>query len=431
MTPKELRKAVSAWLKSSFRGAVLPLATAALAATTASDAAPSGPLDHGAKVQYLQKHLAKPGSLKGRFLVKPPGADLQAAARMLSMQAEGLTPSGPGTTVPYWSTKITSPLDGMTYHVSMVGSSPYAATPKNTNVKYVPIIVRIHLDGFVFDPTKNGNCDSMPVSTRYYNSPLFKPASFTSNGVNVTPTKKQLVSAFQRANFWNKVKGTDYGVTLTSGGATPIVTDFWASVPEDEVVGVSTPCGIVPIALLSIDEYDTLMQTLAFTYAASNQVPLVLSYNILMYINDPSNCCVLGYHNAVQFSTGTQLYAVGAYLDPGIISGAQDISVWSHEIGELIDDPFVQAVTGIPGGYQNDLTPAWGHIGQVSGCQNNLEDGDPLSGTLYSVTGSGGFAYHYQDLAFHDWFYRTKSTSAGGSGSFKGNLPSGGQGACF
>ena len=26
-------------------------------------------------------------------------------------------------------------------------------------------------------------------------------------------------------------------------------------------------------------------------------------------------------------------------------------------------------------------TPKWGHIGQVSGCQSNLEVGDPLSGT--------------------------------------------------
>jgi hypothetical protein len=112
------------------------------------------------------------------------------------------------------------------------------------------------------------------------------------------------------------------------------------------------------------------------------------------------------------------------------------MTVWSHELSELINDPFVQSIAGAPGGFANDLTPPWGHTGQVGGCQNNLETGDPLSpGEIgnfptYAVTGVGGFIYHYQDLAFHDWFYRTPSTSTGGSGSFKGNLPGGGQPAC-
>jgi hypothetical protein len=411
MTPQDLPKAATAWLVALLLGA----GTAAVAT-----AAPS---DHASKAQYLQQHLVQPGSLKGRYLVKPPNAD------MLSMQAEGLTPSGTGLTLPYWSTKITSPLNGVAYHVSMVGSSPYVATPKNTNVTYVPIIVRMHIDGFVFDPTKNGNCDTVPVATRFFNSPLFKPASFTSNGVNVTSTKKQLVSAFQRANFWNNVKGTAYGVTLVSGGATPIVVDVTASNPNDLVVGINTPCGIVPIAEISIYEYDTMIENLAFTYAKPNQIPVVLTYNIVQYINDYNDCCILGYHEAVQFTGGTQIYPVGDYLDPGIISGASDISVWAREIAGMVNDPFVQAVTGPPGGYQNDTTPAWGHIAQVTGCQTDLEVGDPLVGTLYTLN-FGGYAYHYPDMAFHDWFYRTASTSTGGKGSFKGGLAAGGQGTC-
>jgi hypothetical protein len=67
----------------------------------------------------------------------------------------------------------------------------------------------------------------------------------------------------------------------------------------------------------------------------------------------------------------------------------------------------------------------------VSGCQNNLEVGDPLSpdqvGNYKSreIKGAGGFVYHYQDLAFHDWFYRTPSTGAGGKYSFNGNFTTG------
>ena len=63
----------------------------------------------------------------------------------------------------------------------------------------------------------------------------------------------------------------------------------------------------------------------------------------------------------------------------------------------------------------------------------NLETGDPLtpeqagSFVNYPVTGVSGFVYHYQDLAFHDWFYRTPSGSTGGKGSSVGNLAGGGQ----
>jgi hypothetical protein len=71
----------------------------------------------------------------------------------------------------------------------------------------------------------------------------------------------------------------------------------------------------------------------------------------------------------------------------------------AHEVGEWMDDPFV-----------NNPTPAWGHTGQVSGCQNNLEVGDPLTGTnIPSVTGSNGFTYHLQELAFFSWFYGAPS----------------------
>ena len=48
--------------------------------------------------------------------------------------------------------------------------------------------------------------------------------------------------------------------------------------------------------------------------------------------------------------------------------------------------------------------PLGGHLGQVPGCQGNLEVGDPLSGTTFPVTISGT-TYHLQELAFFGWFY--------------------------
>ena len=382
---------------------------------------------------YLQTHMADTAAWTPHYLTSPPHRQTLPPRTYAHLQALGT-----GSTIPYWSTTLTSPLDGGTYNISMVGSSPYAATRANTNVTYVPIIVRLHFPGgFVFDPTANANCDTQSVAQRFYNSPLFQPRSFSSNGVAVAVPKagSQLVSAFQRANFWQAVKGTTYGVTLDPSQATPVVVDYTASAPGDVVMGVNTRCAwgkAAPFGLIDINEYDALVQSLTATYATPTQIPVVLSYNVVEFTGLPalSNCCVLGYHNALSVALGTQLYAVGAYLDGGIFSGVADVSTWSHELAELVDDPFVQSIPGVPGGHANDLTPPWGNLGQVSGCQNNLEVGDPLSGTLKSVAGVGGFTYHYQDLAFHDWFYRTPSTSAGGSGSFSGKLPGGGQAAC-
>ena len=418
-------------LNSAWRAcgaAALGLVAAGL---TLAAAPPPDPLQ-----QALQSHMADPARMTPRFLVKPPSSSARAHA------ASAAGALGAGLTVPYWSTTIRSPLDGLTYNVSMVGSSPYASPAVNTNVTYVPIVVRLHYPAslangvaVVFDPTKRANCDTSTPNTRFYNSPIFHPTTFVSNGVNVTAGLTggaQLESAFQRANFWSAVHGSKYGVTLTPSRTTSIVVDYTVSFPDDSVFGVGSQCvvgKVNPLGLMDINEYDALVQSLAAKYATPTQIPVVLAYDVVL-VNPPgglSNCCIIGYHSAVSVAGGTQLYAVGTYVDPGIFSGLSDIGAWSHELGELIDDPFVQSIAGVPGGVTNDLTPSWGHTGQVSGCQNNLEVGDPLTGTQYSVSGNGGFVYHYQDLAFHDWFYRTPSTSAGAAGAFKDGLAGGGQ----
>jgi hypothetical protein len=363
------------------------------------------------------------------------------AKAALSGVKPNFAPLAPFLTVPYWTTTIKSPLDNKTYTVSMVGSSPYAAKPSNTNVTYVPTAVRVHLKGFVLDPTVTSHCDTQSPERRFFNSPIFRPTTFTSNGVNVSniPGGTQLVSAFQRANFWDAVKGTNYGVTLIPSRLDTIVVDWYPTNPLDRVLGIADNCGgVIPVAEVEINEFDAELQTIAATYATPAEVPITLANDVAIYITKTKNCCVLGYHNAIPVPGGAQLYAIGAYYDTNHVFGPDfaDIVVWTHELGELIDDPFVQSIPQVPGGVTNDLTPLWGHTGQVSGCQNNLEVGDPVTPDqaggfgAFPVTGVGGFVYHYQDLAFHDWFYRTPSTSTGKAGSFKDDLAGGGQGPC-
>jgi hypothetical protein len=334
--------------------------------------------------------------------------------------------SGALATVPYWSSYITSPLDKTTYTTTMVGSNPFARTKLNTTVQYVPIIARWHLGPLVWDPTKPMCGDTAAVSSRFYNSPLFHPVLIGSNGVQVSANGgSQLISAFQRANFWASVAHTNYGVTLVPSRSTPIIVDVTA--PNTSVVQpIPSSCpgtgtGVTNLLTVEINAYDAIVQQIDQQYATPSQLPLLLTYNVVQYVQTPATCCVLGYHNAIPFAGSTLTYAVGSVIDPGVFAGVDDEVVWSHELGEWMDDPFVQSIPSVTGGVNSDLTPAWGNVGQVSGCQNNLETGDPLSGTEYSLP-YNGYLYHYQDLAFMDWFYRTPARGTGQLYSFQGNF---------
>ncbi|HEX6898019.1 MAG TPA: hypothetical protein VF146_22225, partial [Bryobacteraceae bacterium] len=88
-----------------------------------------------------------------------------------------------------------------------------------------------------------------------------------------------------------------------------------------------------------------------------------------------------------------------------------DVSTLSHEINEWMQDP---------GG--NNATPAWGGIGQVSGCQSNYEVGDPLSGKLLPAVTSNGFSYHLQELAYFSWFFGGPSVAVNGGYSNGGTF---------
>ena len=130
--------------------------------------------------------------------------------------------------------------------------------------------------------------------------------------------------------------------------------------------------------------------------------------------NNLNDCCVLGYHNAL--GSPGQTYGIAEFegRDQTVFRGVSDVASGSHELAEWIDDP-----SG------SNPTPAWGNIGQVSGCQASLEVGDPLSGTLMPAMVMNGFTYHLQELAFFSWFYGGTSLGTGGkfstNGTFRGS----------
>jgi hypothetical protein len=324
---------------------------------------------------------------------------------------EALSGAATATTIPMGAYTVTSSRDGNVYTGVIVGRSPLDHGARATNIPTFIVPVKIKTsDGHVFDPgVADSTCLSGDVPlTVFQNSPLFQSTAFTMNGVDVGTT--QYSDAFLRAEFWQNasVTGNRFHTMLS-----PVTTLAEQSLTLTSSQGGdfnSGGCG-PNIGVMDYSTWDSFVQGTLIPFVTSEgggatSFPFFLLYNVVLA--DPfiprttDNCCILGYHNI--FGTPAQTYGVGDFDSTGAFPGVEDIAATSHEINELMNDP-----TG------NNLTPAWGHIGQQPGCQNNFEVGDPLSGTLFPSITMNSFTYHVQELAFFSWFYGAPSIGTGTS----------------
>lgn len=359
---------------------------------------------HGAR---LANHLGPP-----RFVALPlRGVSASSLAAQIAA----------GKTVKTWSASITSGLGGkFTYR--MVGKSPLVKEKKATakvGVDVIPVSLRFDDSGTTFDPTKNnsrclngsGSADSL-----FKASPIFNKHSYKVSGKKIGDV--QYDDSFQREEYAKYIldKGAinpGYNVDLS-----PVTFESKIKVSVPASVGVTDSGGCDgKVGVIQIGAWDSFLRGKLLPQLESSgevkttQLPVFLFYNVVM--GESGNCCIIGYHSAFQASAGVQTYATTNYIEQGLFSGPlKDDYAASHEVGEWINDPFV-----------NNATPAWGHVGQVSGCQNNLEVGDPLTGQpSVNVKMPNGVTYHNQELAFRDWFYRTKSVGLNGWFSSRGTF---------
>jgi len=303
----------------------------------------------------------------------------------------------PSAQVPIWTGSFSFGGHTFTYH--MVGTDPSAGSA-TTNIPLVIIPIKFKFsDGTTLSATQTACGDVKNTSFRVKNSPLIKKATFTPGGTNVGTT--QYMDAFQRANFWSIVSSAapNYHIMFKPIQSKPVQT---INVGANGFT-IAGPCA--RIGEVDIDFFDNIAKSLLNTLnIPANTLPLFLDYNTFLTSN---GCCILGYHSTN--NAGTQAFAVAAYSDPGIFNvPIQDIHALSHEMAEWMDDPLIPSV---------NIVPAWGHVGQVSGCQNNLEVGDPVTGNAFTVAmgGTFPFTYHPEDLVFLPWFARVSpSTSVNG-----------------
>ena len=352
------------------------------------------------------------------------------AARVEAIQSGAAT-----SLLPVWNFQAISTRDGNIYAGSMVGANP-TLSGRGVNVsvtaQVVPIILRLHTIGVSFDPTTgviqtvrgdttmdptvaDNACLAAPNNRPVrllQQSPILSNADFNFGGTDVGTT--QATDAFQRANFWSLIDRDNYHVRLSPVRVLPaLVIDVPARrglALSGSLFGACSALGIVDINLI---DAAVVHATLTRRAIGPETFPMFMLYNSGMSFGDPFNllnCCAGGYHGVNPTSPVTfQTYAPFDFQTNGIFLNADDTVIISHEAGEWMNDP-----------YDVNPTPAWGHIGQVPSCQNNLEVGDPLTGaSAPPIVGRNGFTYHLQELAFYSWFYG--APSVGIHGWFSGN----------
>jgi hypothetical protein len=358
-------------------------------------------------------HIQSVSGMTGRFAVLPAknldrGVALaQAAAR---------------TTIPLWKHQAT--YNSTPYLYEMVGRSPLIAeAEQTTDIQTVIVPIKLTFTSFgnaTFDPNaKDQTCSPKgSASLLVSQSPIFNPIDGYPGGTYIG--NGEYVDLFQRANYFRYTNPSGINPNYHTNLLYAHSAEVSVPVSGGDVVGGT--CG--NIGLIDFSTWDNYVQGTLFPLLHNTNPNLVpptklavfLLYNVVLYNGSVSNCCILGYHSAFSdpaYGGAFHTYSSVEFDTNRTFTGVGDVSAMSHEIAEWMDDPD-----------GNNPTPSWGNVGQVNGCQANLEVGDPLSGTLAQIyMPANRYTYHVQDLAFTSWFYRdTNSTGVNGWYSLLGNF---------
>lgn len=387
---------------------------------------------------FAQEQQEKP-KLHGYVTVRPASHTAVEGLKN-ELAATGSTTK---SMLPLFTFSVQSTRDGKNYTGVIVGADPFHHSGnRDVQVKtlIIPVIVTLNSVGVdfdaktltwstvpgttTFDPTIPdtpclGNGGNNVPLTLLQQSPLVNNATFDVGGTIVGDV--QYIDSFQRSEFWNVLgpQGQqNYHLRLD-----PVMTLSPVSISIPAANGTTLPSvpftSCDPLGIIGFDFFDNLIQTSLIPSLASQGLnpgvfPIFLFHNIVTAdtpITFLLNCCFLGYHSSTS-TVPFQTYSPLEFDTTGLFgAGANDTTVMSHEVAEWANDPF-----------GDNPTPAWGGTGQVpvGFCQNNLEVGDPLTGTNFSpIVMDNGFTYHLQELAFFSWFFA--SPSVGIHGWFSNN----------
>ncbi|MBV8462219.1 MAG: hypothetical protein JO368_02920 [Acidimicrobiales bacterium] len=349
------------------------------------------------------------GSLSGHTITT---AALPYAGTKSPSQIQSLAAS----TLPSWSQNVKAGQNGVTYTPTILGGKPTVA--KSTKINLLIIPVKFTFTSFsnaTFDPTAtNPGCGvTQSAAAGLAAGPEFSKSKFTAGAVKLGSV--QYLDAQMRGEFWNMPGFQAKYNTVLKSKTEPLVS-LNVSGGAMASQGTCQQMGAFDINSWNTFLVGTLFPSLAAEGVSPTTLPVFLFSNVVMYNGSTANCCIGGYHSAFDnssFSNNPQVYGVADWDTTGNF-GANTLNdaIPSHEIAEAANDPYV-----------NNATPSWGHVGQVSGCQANLEVGDPLSGTSFTDT-IAGVTYTLQELAYYGWFF-DDNIGANGWYSTKGSFTTG------
>ena len=295
---------------------------------------------------------------------------------------------------------------GQVFPYTMVGQDPTRKQTTTVPTQYVPL--SFFFDEFVDQNGNNIVIDSTTITGEIKHSPLFENSQYATGFT-------QYEDAQMRAEFYTLFNkdgdndGNDSFHVLLGHPETLIPVTI--EVPFGSSVVFQAPDGSLA-ALIDINfigsQLNTLVQTEPITV---NAIPIFVTRNAVygdFVQQQPVDCCIGGFHTAFQANqVGNQIFvqtfAFAASLDPDISDFLfndptifADIFPLSHELGELLNDPFI-----------NNATPNYQLPGAPAGaCQNLLEVGDVVENlpSPSQPISLHGFTYHPQTLGLLQWF---------------------------
>jgi hypothetical protein len=308
-----------------------------------------------------------------------------------------------------------------TWEYSMVGNKPAQGGTTTINAPVVPVTIDMrNSDGSPAFASNGTRLISKPdpFLQTFMNGPVFGLSNYSSS-----PTATQITDAVQRAEF-NNVEAPNWHTLLAPSvktGQTMVLTSDYAYALNSDgtcclFVLVSDPVFTGKLFPPSTPDNSTVIgaSEVAGDITTKDISTFMFPNTYLYENNDPNQCCVLGYHSfdfeAGDATNGNQLrfYVMNysSWISPGLFRGGfEDITAHSHEVAELVNDPFV-GFDGI-----HNITPFWFINGQ---CQDLMEVGDVIEGfsnATYPVT-IGGYTYHPQNEALLPWFEFQKNSAA-------------------
>jgi hypothetical protein len=297
---------------------------------------------------------------------------------------------------PHFSSSFST--GGTTYPFTMVGYTPHSGRPATIRSVIVPL--RMNFVGFGPNQDVSQSFEPGPAVVNMVGSPLYVPAHFP-NGTG------QFGDQMQRAAFWNRM---DNNHSWHVWMAPPVVAHTIDIEVTPETGALFSLGGGNLIGDVLIDFMDSQAQTiLQLLNLDADVVPI--------FVTNQVTAEALGYHTAYPIGAGSRLqtYIYTSWLDPALVDPLfADVSTFNHELGEWLNDPFI-----------NNATPDWVYPPQsdpAAICSGNpsLEVGDPQGNgptfadfptalvTLHGVT------YHLQQLVLWQWFADEVPSSAFG-----------------